>query len=345
MTLPADVADMAVRLKLTTDKAIDATTGRIAAAWSRAWDEMAQEWREALLELASLAENGQWPTRGQVARSVRAQAALKAASEALEHLAEVARLEVSGDLPALIVAAEQHHATLIAAQLPPGHRLPVVGFDAASVAWMVERTTQQITVLHWPLTQEADAAMRSALIRGIAVGDNPRVAVADMLRRVEGVFNGGRARAENIARTEMIDSLRAAAQQKERQHLDVLKGWRWTAKLDSRVCPTCVERHGQKFALDEPGPLGHPSCRCARTPVTRTWAELGFPGLEEPVRDAPTGMEWFYAQPGSVQRSILGPKRYAAWKNGDYPSERWSVLKPNPQWRASYVAGPILSGR
>lgn len=341
MSLPADVERLAVRLKLANDAHIDTTTGKLAVAWSTAWDEIAQEWREAVDELVALAEDGQWPTRAQVIRSTRAQKALQAASEALTELSELSGLTITGDLPELVNAAADHHTRLLAAQLPPGSTAPLFGFDPRAVAAMVERTAGQVTALLWPLAPDATAAMKAALIRGVSVGDNPRAVAADMLRRTRTAFNGGLARATNIARTEMIDASREAARQAQNANADVLQGWAWTAKLDARACPACVAMHGRVFPLTEPGPLGHQSCRCARTPVTKTWAQLGFPDVPESRPVAKTGLEWFADQPDKTQRHILGPKRYDAWQAGNYPPEQWAVRRSNEGWRDSYTPSPV----
>lgn len=340
MSLTPDAADLAVVLKLAADARMDVTVGQVTAAWSRAWDELAQEWREAIDDLISRSEDGQWPTRAQIIRSARAQAALQATTQALAELVTTTNTAITGDLEALVQLAADHHGKLLAAQLPPGTQIPPTGFDPRAVAAMVERSAGQIVALTWPLSGEAEAAMRAALIRGMAVGDNPRKVAADMLRRVQGGFEGGRARAENIARTEAMDAMRAASKRAQDENLNVLKGWRWTAALNDRTCPACLAMHGRVFPLDEAGPQGHPSCRCARTPVTKTWRDLGF-DIDEPPRTAPTGLEWFESQPETVQRKILGPKRYAAWLDGRYPPERWAVLRRTPGWRDSYSVGPV----
>lgn len=341
MSLTPEQAELALLLKLAADQRMDITLSQVTAAWSRAWDEIAQEWREALEELADLAEDGQWPSRGQIARSVKAQRALEATAEALQALAEELQAKVAGDLPELVRLANEQHRAMLLAQLPDGYDLPPSGYDARAVAAMVERTSQSIVALALPLTAEAEAAMRSSLIRGMAVGENPRKVAANMLKRVQGEFEGGRARAENIARTEMIDSFRTAAKRAQDANADLLSGWEWTAALNERTCPSCLAMHGQVFPLEQEGPWDHPSGRCARTPITKTWAELGFTNIPEPARTTLTGPQWFEQQTPAVQKKILGPKRYEAWLAGNYPPEAWSVLRDNADWRPSYGVSPV----
>ncbi len=339
MTASQDLIDLALQLKLATDATIDVTTQRIVQAWSTAWDEIAQE------DLAAAAEDGQWPTRSQIARNVRAQAALQATAAKLQELVAATQAAVTGDLDELVQTAAVQHSQLLAAQLPAGYQLPAAVYDKTAVELIVARTTRQVTALTWPLQPEAAAAMRASLIRGMQVGDNPRRVAADMLKRVQGVFDGGRARAENIARTEMIDAYRAASQEREKAAADVLQGWVWVCALTERSCISCISQHGQQFPPDQEGPLDHPSGRCARAPVTKTWKELGF-NIEEPPRAiVETGEEWFNRQPEATQKTIMGPKRHAAYKAGDYPPEAWSVRRDNPEWRTSYGVGPVPSGR
>ena len=341
MTYTPDLHELAILLKAAADQRMDRTTGQVAAAWSRAWDEIAQEWREALEDLAATAEDGQWPSRTQINRAARAQGALNATAQALDVATREMVATLTGDLEELVRLAEQHQQQMITGQLPNDYRLPTVAFTPEAVAAMVDRSSARIVALSLPLAAEAQAAMRSALIRGMAVGDNPRAVARAMLTRVKGVFEGGLARAENIARTEMVDAMRAAALQARTQHADILAGWAWTAKLDAATCPSCVAMHGEIFPLDAEGPLDHPSGRCIGVPVVRPWSELGFDIEEPPSLPAQTGPEWFIEQPEQVQREILGPKRFAAWQRGDYPPEAWAVLRNNPDWRPSYGLGPL----
>ena len=331
------IEDLALKLKTTADAQLEGSVGKVSEAWKRAWREVEREWQDALLDLANAADEGVWPTRSQIARSMKAQEALESTATALKQIANTA-LTVD-DIASLTELARGQQYELLQAQMPPSYSMPDYMYDPGATNAIVNRTMKQITSLSWALSEEATEAMRSALVRGIAVGDNPRKAAADMLRRVGGEFEGGRARAENIARTEMMDALRDSSQQAQLKASSTLRSWRWVAGLSERTCPACLSMHGQEFPLDEPGPQGHPSCRCARAPVTKTWREMGY-GVDEPKRpNAETGVEWFNKQPAIRQREILGTSRYEAWKAGKFPPEEWAVLKPNAAWRPSWVVG------
>src|SRR5690606_29603745 len=153
-----------------------------------------------------------------------------------------------------------------------------------------------VHVRAWRLEDAAIEAMKRELVRGVVTGDNPRTAAAAMVKRVEGQFNGGLSRALGLARTEIIDAHRHAAQVAQEAHADVLNGWRWHCDLSVRTCPACLAMHGTMHPLSEPGPHDHVNGRCARVPVTKSWAELGF-DIEEPADAFLDAREWFDGLP------------------------------------------------
>jgi len=58
------------------------------------------------------------------------------------------------------------------------------------------------------------------------------------------------------------------------------------------------------------------NCRCAKAPVTRSWADLGIgDGDDEPFQ---TGEEWLRQQDQATQERILGKAGRAAWLDGRF---------------------------
>lgn len=215
--------------------------------------------------------------------------------------------------------------------------------DPDSLAAIVTRTTQQVHAGHWPLADDAVAAMKKNLVRGIAVGDNPRKVGARMVKDTESFFNGGLNRALNLARTEMMDAQRFASQASDDANSDVLKGWVWVTNLDRRTCIACAVMHGTEHKLSEPGPAGHQSCRCTRAPVTKTWAELGIPGVEDTKPALQDGQEWFDNLTPDSQLDVMGKsqKRLDAYLNGDVQWHELAATKHTPAWRDSIVPIPV----
>ena len=300
----------------------------LLAAWVRAWDDIEAE----LLRLDPALSARERRRRLEQAKRRAGQRILDVSAETNTTLTANARIMIERGL--------WEQPELIATQLPPGATVELVRPPGAEVEAMVKRTTEQITARTYALSVEATEVMNRALNLGISAGDNPRDVARRMIQQARDGFNGGIARAQVIARTELIDAHRNAAQASHDANRDVLAGWVWWAELGPRTCPSCVMQHGKLHDLDEPGPLDHHQGRCARLPRTKTWAELGFdvpesrPGIE-------TGLDWFHRQPEGVQRSILGPQRFEAWQAGDYPADRWSVRRETVGWRDAFHVGPI----
>lgn len=311
--------DVLRRQRAAIAKLIDEVSDEVLLMWARAWTDLRGE------ILAEIERRGE------------AAALRYAADYATRRLVETAQQSsavVTGAARRLVELSMTDAAALIGAQLPsnwPLSRPAKPELDA-----IVQRATTQITSRMWALSDEASEAMRRRLIQGVAAGRNPRETARLMVRDVEGDFDGGLARAQVISRTETIDAYRAGAKAHHEANADVLQGWAWLANLSERTCPSCVAMHGTEHDLDEPGPLDHPQGRCSRMPLVKP--EL-VPGAPTPKVES--GPEWLARQPEGVQRSVLGPRRYEAWKAGDYPASRWAVRRESAAWRPSYGPGPI----
>lgn len=318
----------------------DTHTRLLVEAWVTAWDSVVSELDAAVTDLALGAERGR-VTRTMVVRSQRAQAAMEATAQALDRLAQGTGVTISRDVQVVIDHAVRAEHDMIASQLTGVKRAELqatlVRADPAQIAAMVERATQRITALSLPIGPEASTAIRRELLRGIAVGENPRAAARRMVRGIEDRFNGGLTRALVISRTEMLDAARTAQQVTDAANADVLTGWTWVAHLDPSTCRSCVAMHGTVHALNEPGPLDHQQGRCARVPKTKTWAELGFAGITDPPDSTPDADAWFEALTADQQRGILGDTGYAAWLRGDYPRDAWTTRRTSDGWRDSMV--------
>jgi SPP1 gp7 family putative phage head morphogenesis protein len=320
---------------------------KLTAAWVDAWDLVSTDLEAAINELAANAQGGLF-SRATLLRSRRLQIVLQHIAQTLVGLSENAGQLIIDDLPGVVKAAGEAQEQIIASQLPKAERDNLAGWervDTRQIDAIVKRSSEQITSQLWPLSAEADAVIRREIVRGVATGSNPRQTASRIMKGAEGGFNGGLSRALAIARTETLDAHRAAAAVSHQANEEVLGGWVWLTNLSSRTCPACLGMNGSEHPLTEPGPLGHQNCRCSRMPRTKTWAELGIEGMDEPGPVTPDTDEWFAAQDDKTQRGILGAARYDAWKRGDYPISTWAVRKDNPEWRASYQTSPLPKTR
>ena len=331
MTISRDVLEIELAMQTVLDTLLDHHTNTLTAAWATAWVSVRDELELALIELA---ENGDVPG-WRIEKSRRVQEGMAAAGRALEDLADLTGTTITDDAARALGLGIDGEIAMIGAQLPPGQS--VVRVDDPQIAAMLGRTTQQITAVTAPISAETDLAIRAELARGMIVGDNPREAARRMMQATEGRFTGGLTRALNISRTEMLDAMRTAQHATDQVNAGTLAGWTWGAHLDSRTCISCISMHGTEWPLEEPGPIDHHSGRCARIPRTKTWAELGFPGIPEPDLGTVDAGEWFDGLTEHEQRSMLGARGFDAWQAGTFPMDQWSARKSNDGWRDSYV--------
>jgi hypothetical protein len=334
-------ADLRIRLAEITDQ----HTRDLVKTWAQAWDDLREELELAAVDLAGV-DPDHWPTQVQIARHARIQRAMAAVEARLRELAEDTAATVVTDIGDTVAVASAAQPRLIASQLPieaGGTAVIASQFDRVSPGALdaiVERSTQQVTARTRPLSAEATAAMKRALIRGVALGDNPRITAARIVGQLEGRFNGGLTRALVIARTEILDAHRAGAAVQQRANSDVLAGWLWHAQLNRRTCPSCWAKHGEFHTLDEPGPDDHHQGRCTRTPVTKSWRELGF-DVPEPPSVMPDARAVFRAMPHADQVAVMCERRLAALNSG---AAKWADLsqrRSTTGWRDSYAPTPV----
>lgn len=333
---------------LTLNGIVDDSTRQIVRGFTRAWDQVAGELSAALEVAAEQAGAGGRVTWRQLNQVERFQAALARLVQQLDDLAATGRVEIVNAAGDAVSVAREFEPRLIASQLPNvgpsttalaaelGNAVAGPAFDA-----IVARAQDNIVSRLQPLSADAMAAMRRELVRGITVGDNPRRAAARMLSRLEGQFAGGLTRALRIARTEQLDAYRMGNQLVDLSHPDIVTGWTWVAALDGGTCIACASMHGSTFPNSDPGPEGHVQCRCDRVPTTAPWADLGFPGVQEPPSLLPDARQWFDGLDEAAQLDIMGPGRLEAFRSGQVEWGQLARRVDNPDWRPSYQVTPL----
>jgi SPP1 gp7 family putative phage head morphogenesis protein len=90
--------------------------------------------------------------------------------------------------------------------------------------------------------------------------------------------------------------------------------YRWHSVLDMRTSAMCRARAGQVFDTGKgPLPPGHWNCRSTVVYIPR-----GTEAVTEHTYE-----EWLKKQPAEVQADILGPSRFALWKSGKLPLDKF----------------------
>jgi hypothetical protein len=338
------------RLRVTVGRHADQTTRDLTVAWARAWAELDTAMRAGVVDAVDVwAATGRWPQPWELVRIQRLRDALWAAQLSLGRLGQRTGVLVTDGAGHIIHATAEAEPHLIASQLPAGEqgeaakrftgRTQPTALDA-----IVARTGGQITSTLLPLSAAATEAMRRELIRGIAEGTNPNDAARQMVRRVQGAFNGGLTRAMTIARTEMLDAYRTTSRYVHNANADVVESWVWHCFFSNRTCLTCISMNGTVHPVEDPGPLDHPRGRCVRVPRTRTWRELGI-NLNEPPHTLPDARAWFARLPEDDQVAIMGAGRLDLLRSGRVTWDDLAQRRTNTGWRDSYGPTPVAELR
>ncbi len=336
---------LVARLRRVVGTLADDTVRDLTHSWVSAWSRLIGGWRIAASDLAALAQRlERYPGPWDVARLGSVQSSLQATAAELDALALGAATSIGDAAAAAIRATAEQEPGVIGSQLPRAY--PVRHPMEYALAAIITRTRQAITAQTRPLSADAQDALRRGLVTGVALGQHPSKIASAVVARVDGAFNGGLTRASVVARTEVLDAHRAASRQVHTENADVLEGWRWLATVTGRsahrTCTSCWALHGRLFSADTAGPLDHQQGRCARVPVTRSWADLGIDG-DEPADNFPDARAIFADLPRDQQVAVMGPARHALWASGAVDFDDLAELVDNPGWRPSYRPRSVAS--
>ena len=341
MAVTADTYKLSAQQRREIALILDARQQAVTSAWDAAWQGIADEvaayadaWADVMVEAV---RSRRRPNPLRLANLARSRAHIEAQLTLVNSDTEQVTLRT---LSQLAPRGGEHAGALVRTQLPTGADLGTLAWvpiDTRALDSIIKRTTQQITARHYALSTSGTRAVRSALRAGVAGGEGAQTIARRMVKATEGVFNGGLARAEVIARTEVLDAYRAASSATMQANADLLTGWTWLCELSERTCSSCLAMNGSEHPVDEAGPIDHHQGRCTSVPTLKPWKALGLPG-PEPVPVTRDAMAWFDDQPERVQRGILGNRGYEAWKAGDFPPSAWSVRRDTPEWRPAYYA-------
>lgn len=339
MSVTPETLRLQAEIELVTGRYVDAVTRALVARWSQAWHEVSAEWESVVSEIIAARNAGVEPHPAQIVQLARTQRALVVTADQLEGLVGEFRDILQEPLQHVVQRTADMTSGVVASQLPDVDSPLLLSFtrvDPAAMQAIIDRAMSGVVASSLPLAQDALDAVKASLIRAVPSGWHPDRAAREMLNRTRSAFNGGLSRAMTIARTEILDAHRAANLHQMRDNPAVTK-WQWMASLDSTTCGACLAMHGTEHDLSVTGPAGHPNCRCTALPVTPSWADLGFPGIDEPEDVFETAEDWIAANPRDAI-AALGPDRYQMLMDGRITLSDLATLKRNPGWRDSYQA-------
>lgn len=191
--------------------------------------------------------------------------------------------------------------------------VPTVAVEAAVAVFQPGTVFSELPGLN----AEAVRQIGREVTRGLASGIHSSV----IGRNIANTASIPSARANTIARTETFRAYREANREIYKQHR-LVNEWRWVAGLGSRTCSACWAMHGSLHPVEEP--MGtHPNCRCTMVPT--------IPGSF----NGPSGSDLFDELPEDEQRTILGPGKHDAYKNGEIRLADTVRVRESKDWGTS----------
>lgn len=172
---------------------------------------------------------------------------------------------------------------------------------------------------------DAVEGITGALIRGTALGWHPTKTARAMRQGSE----MGLQRSLTIARTEQLRTLRTASQM-QYQASGVVSALMWHCANTPRTCLACLAKSGTIIPLNEPM-AEHVNGRCSALPVL----------INRPLPTFQTGQQWFEQQDETLQREMMGPGTFTAWKDGAFKFEDLARITSDPTWGKSIGVRPL----
>lgn len=322
-------------------RALDRRDRAVASEMAQAY---AQTWRRLQGQLQALLED---PDHDPL-REARLHALIVQAETEFASWAQWASRRIANEFPDIAAAAEAHAAQLAEALAPSGEAAQIVAdtwnrINHRALAEIVAITSPASPVMELfeNLGTHAADTIASGLRAGVAQGWNPNKTA----RHIRDALGGDLGRALTVARTETMRAYREATRQSYLANSDIVTGWIWSAHPSTRTCAACWAMDGSHHKLDEE--LGsHPRCRCTMVPDLAPWGDI-HPALEGMTElDHPTGAQRFAELSEAEQRTILGPTRYEAYKDGrltldDHPDTGVVQRRDDPVWGTTRTVRPI----
>lgn len=162
-----------------------------------------------------------------------------------------------------------------------------------------------------------------------------RIRGTQALNYSDGILEITRRNAEAVVRTAIAHTANFTRDRFFDDNVDVIKGYKYTATLDSRTTPICQSRDGHvyKTGSAKPAVPAHFNCRSVYVPVVKSWQELGIDAKELPAttRASMDGQvpadtsygDWLAGKPPEFQDRVLGKVKGLLFRKGGLTLDRF----------------------
>lgn len=323
-----------------------AAASAMVRVYGEAWQRVDENIRQLRQEVAD-AESAWIQPRWELQFQIQRQQSLKAQIEAeLRRFAAFAEQSTLATQTQAVEAAGRHAAGLVdlaAGVRPAGLEVPFDVLPTAALQDLIGFAADgsPLRDVFEQIAPGVAQRVTDTLAASLAAGMNPRE-TARLLRRQ---FGTGLARALTISRTETLRAYREAMHRNYEANDDVIDGWVWLAKLDTRTCAACWAMHGSEHSLDE-RLNDHPNGRCTAVPKLKPWRALGVDIPDRrPVVEP--GAAAFERLPDEGKERVLGKAAYAAYQDGAVALGDFAVFRHSDAWGDTLQAASLeaLVGR
>lgn len=181
--------------------------------------------------------------------------------------------------------------------------------------------------------QDVFGQIKSNLLSGLALGQNPRV----IAKKIEQTLGIQLTRASTLARTEMLRAYRESSHQTRLKYSTVVTGWTWYSSLKKNTCAACYAMHGTFHPISE-RLNDHPNGACT-----------SIPAVKGDYFKIAEGKKIFDRLKKSDQQKILGQGLFTLFIKGDIELEDTVSEIPNSLWgsmrRQSSITQALINAR
>ncbi len=154
------------------------------------------------------------------------------------------------------------------------------------------------------------------------------------LNYTDGILNITRANAESVVLTAIAHTANVAQQKLYDANEDIIKGYRYTATLDTRTTELCASRDGNFYKIGEAKPTipAHFRCRSRYVAVIKSFKEMGLDldipastraSMDGQVPSKITYQEWLKKQSVERQNEVLGVTKAKLFRDGGLPIDKF----------------------
>lgn len=304
----------------------------LVRAYGASWVRIRQQLGELAAQITQAKTRGEEISPAWLFQAERLQRLQRQVAAEFDSFARFADSVITAEQRAAVDAAQQHAEQLTRLSMgkpPPGVTVSFARLPAEELRDLVG-FLQDGSPLRELLDEFGPAASRDvqhALVTGLVTGLHPN----QIARQIRQALGGQLARALRICRTEILRSYREATRRSYAENRDLVTGWIWHSALGPRTCPSCWAMHGTIHALTERLD-DHPNGRCAMVPLTKSWADLGFPDVTETRPQVTLGPVLFAKLSPAEQERILGPALYQLYRDGHVDLPDLVRRVSHPRW-------------